>query len=132
MPELEFAFLADHVRSDGGLGHALGIGIDRVVAPDVPTGQNVGLLGRIAFAADEARVPHRVEVVAVDADGQRLVAIEHEIGAAGSGPDAEAFSAMFALNIGVPLPRYGYYTIDIVIDGAQAKQLELLVEPPPA
>ena len=63
MPELDFAVLADAVRADGGLGSALAIGMDTVIAPTVPTGQNIGLLVRLEFTRNECGRPHRLEII---------------------------------------------------------------------
>ena len=49
MPELDYALLADFVRSEGGLAHVIGASVDTIHVKEVPTGLNFGLLARIGF-----------------------------------------------------------------------------------
>jgi hypothetical protein len=44
MPELDFAFLCQAARIEGGLVHVLAGAADTVMAPEVPTGQNFALV----------------------------------------------------------------------------------------
>ena len=75
MPDLDFAILADYVRTHGGFGYLIAGGIDTIYAPEIPTGQNLGLLVRVAFTHAECGRPHSVEIIMQDVDGRRLVQI---------------------------------------------------------
>jgi hypothetical protein len=72
VPEVDYALIGDYVRAEGGVAHVIGAGIDTVYAPQVPIGQNLGLLARFTFTRNECGRPHRIEIIFQDADGERL------------------------------------------------------------
>jgi hypothetical protein len=130
MPELDYALLGDYVRSDAsGVAHVIAAGVDTVYTSGVPTGRNLGLLMRLTFSRNETGRPHRVEVIFQDADGQRL--------AVGQGilvpewteglPAGWRAGALFALNLGLPMPRYGEYSLEVMVDDRELKTIPLRV-----
>ncbi len=135
MPELDYAMLADYVRGDPlGVAHAIAAGLDTIYAPQVPSGQNVGLLMRLTFSRNECGRPHRIEMIFQDADGQRLMV--------GQGvvtpewiegvPAGWRAGALFAINVGLPLPSYGEYSLELMIDDQELKTIPLrVIEPLP-
>lgn len=129
MPELDFALLADYVRADGGIGHVIAGGIDTINAPGVPTGQNIGLLFRVTFTRNECGRPHRLEVFFQDEDGTRLAAISSEVIPAWvEGQPAHWNTGVIGgFNFGVPLPRYGVYSFEILMNDNHLKTLHLRV-----
>jgi hypothetical protein len=129
VPELDYALLCDYVRAEGGIAHVISAGIDTVQAPDVPAGQNLGLLMRIGFARTECGRQHRVEVIFQDADGERLAEItgvlkpEWQPGV----PPGWKVGALMGLNFGVPLPRFGLYSVEVLVNDSQVKSIPLRV-----
>lgn len=125
MPELDYMVLADYVRQDGGVIHIMGAGVDTVLAPVVPMVQPLGVALRISFGTEEpAGEVHRLTL--------RF-----------SGPDQPVFTADarfvtperppnvpvhwrtaqgVALQVPVPLPRYGDYSCEVDIDDGTARQ----------
>jgi hypothetical protein len=129
MPELDYAVLCDYVRTEGGLAHVIAAGVDTIFAPEVPAGQNLGFLMRIAFARTECGRPHRVEVIFQDEDGERLTEISGLLSPEWQDglPAGWRVGAMMGLNIGVPLPRFGLYSFEVLLNGNQVKTIPLRV-----
>lgn len=131
MPELDFALLGDYVRVEGGLAHVIAAGIDTVNAAHVPTGHTVGLLFRVEFTQNECGRAHRLEVIFQDEDGQRLahltsvVAPEWKTGL----PAHWKTGLIGGFNFGVPLPAYGVYAFEIMLNDSHVKTLKLRVIP---
>jgi hypothetical protein len=53
MPEVDYAFLCDHVRAEGGVAHVIAAGIDTIYQEQVPSVANFGLLARITYTRAE-------------------------------------------------------------------------------
>ena len=132
MPELDYAFLADYVRTDqSGVAHAIAAGVDTVYTTEVPTGRNLGLLIRLTFTQGECGRPHRVEVFLRTTDGQELVKLEGVIEPQWDPtlPAGWPVGSLVALNFGAPLPEFGVYSIEIMVDDRSAKSLNLRLVP---
>lgn len=129
MPVLDYAVLCDYVRLEGGLAHVIAAGIDTIYTQDVPAGQNVGLLIRVSFTRNECGRQHRVEVIFQDEDGERLAQIMGVVEPEwpeGNPPNWRS-SAMLGLNIGVPLPRFGLYAFEVLVNDNHMKTIPLRV-----
>lgn len=129
MPELDYALLCDYVRAEGGMAHVVAAGIDTIWAPEVPAGQNLGLLMRVAFARNECGRPHRIEVIFQGEDGERLAQIGGVVTPEWSSdlPPGWRVGALMGLNIGVPLPRYGLYAFEVLVNDSLVKSIPLRV-----
>jgi hypothetical protein len=134
MAELDYALLCDYVRVDRGTAAVIAAGIDTVYLAEVPGGRQIGLLLRVTFTRNESGRPHRLEVIVQDEDGERLVQIEGVITPEWKEglPPGWLTGALAGFNFGVPLPRYGVYSMEILIDDRSAKSLNLRAEPMPA
>lgn len=133
MPEVDYALFCDYVRVDGGVAHLIGAGIDTLYLAQVPSVANLGLLVRVTFTRSESSRPHRVEAILADTDGNRVVqlqAINTPEWAPGLPPGWKQ-GGLLALNFGVPFPRYGVYSLDILINDSHKKSLDLRVLPGP-
>jgi len=135
MPELDFALLSDYVRTEGegGVAHVIAAGMNTITAQQVPTGQNVGLLVRLSFTRNECDRPHRVEVIFQDVDGERLVNVGGVVTPRWSDdlPVAWRAGILWGLNIPLPLPRYGVYALELLVNDNSFATLDLRVVPPP-
>jgi uncharacterized protein DUF6941 len=133
MPDLDYALLCDFVRADpGGVAHAIGAGIDTLYAAEVPTGHNVGLLAKFTFTQGESGRPHRIELFFRTTDGAELVKIEALIAPEWDEtlPPGWGVGAVMGINFGIPLPDYGLYSLEVMIDDRSVKSLQLRVVPP--
>jgi hypothetical protein len=129
MPDLDFALVCDYVRADGGVAHCIGGGFDTVYVQEVPTGHNMGIWARILVARSECGRPHRLEVIVQAEDGERAAQIAGPFEAAWpeDHPAHWAVGVGLAFNIGVPLPRAGLYSVEILINDSLAKSIPLRV-----
>lgn len=131
MPELDYALLCDYVRVDHGLAHVVAAGIDTISAPELPTSQNVGLLMRLTFSRNECGRQHRVEAIFQDADGERLAVVDGSLT-----PDWQEglpvgwrSGALMGINLRLPLPRYGEYALELLVNDNHVKTLQLRCVP---
>jgi len=134
MPELDYAYLCDFVRLEGGLVHVIGGGIDTLYLSQVPAVANLGLVVRITFTRTECGRPHRIEAILADTDGENVVSLQGTptLTWAEGLPTGWRQGAFLALNFGLPMPKYGLYTFDILINDNHAKSIDLRVVPPAA
>lgn len=126
MPTLDFAILADHVRAENGLGYVIAGGIDEVRLQNVPAGINAGVLARLHLTPAERSRNHRVEVIFQDEDGQRLV----QVSAVTDPLEGAGEYIMLGLNFGLPIPRYGRYSLEIIVNDTNLKTIALKAPDP--
>lgn len=131
MPDLDYALLADYVRAEVGIAHVVAAGIDTINAEEVPTGRNVGLLFRVRFTRNECDRPHRIEIIFQDIDGKRLAVLSSVVTPQWieDQPVGWRTGLIAGFNIGLPLPHYGVYAFEILIDDVHKKTLDLRVVP---
>jgi len=129
VPSLDYALLCDYVRAEAGLAHVIAAGIDTIWKEEVPAGQNVGLLIRVAFARSECGRPHRLEVIFQDEDGARLAQMEAAVQPAWVEglPPSWSVGVVVAMNVGLPLPRFGLYALEILVNDSLVKTIPLRV-----
>lgn len=131
VPELDFAVICDYVRVDasGGCAHVIGGGIDTIYADSVPTGRNVGLWARARFAQAECGRPHRIEIFVQDLDGSRVAEIEGTVRPEWpeNYPTGWKVGVGMAYNLGLPLPSYGQYAFELLINDSLVKSIPFLV-----
>jgi hypothetical protein len=135
MPELDFALLCDYVRAEpAGVAHVIAAGVDTVYPPQVPSGQNIGVLVRLTFTRNECDRPHRIEIFFQDLDGNRLVQISGTAQAQWQEglPTGWRQGVFLAFNMGIPLPAYSQYSFEILVNDQSVKTLNLWVAPPKA
>lgn len=133
MPNLDYAVIADFVRAEGGVAHGLGLGIDTVTAPAVPTGHNIGLLARFTFSRHECGRPHRLELIFQDIDGERLAEINATVEPewVEGQPTGWPTGVLVGINFGVPLPNLGIYSLEMLLNDNLVKSMPLRVVSPP-
>jgi hypothetical protein len=129
MPELDFMVVADYVRQDGGVLQMVGAGFDALIVPAVPTVRPVGIGLRLLVDVAEARQAHQVELIYQDADGQRLTELSITLGPAPPSqplpPPGRPFGAPIAFNVMLPVPNYGDYSLDLLVNGEIKKSITL-------
>jgi len=133
MPELDYAILCDHVRIEGGVAHVIAGGIDTIIAAQVPGGQNLGFLARVLFSRSECGRPHGFELLFQGEDGDRLAQLQGVLEPnwdEGLAPGWKLGSPI-GMNFGVPLPRYGLYSFEVLLNDSLVKSLPMRVVPIP-
>lgn len=133
MLELDYLVLADYVRTDSGVLHIMGAGIDTVTAPSVPTAHAVGIAARITFdTAEEPGTAHKLTITFQDDD--QVLAIAHGTFLTPHRDEAAPVHWKAKVNVALratlPLPRYGDYSLDVALDDQPVKSIDLRVVPP--
>jgi hypothetical protein len=135
MPELDYMVLADYVRQDGGVIHILGAGVDTVYASAVPAVQPFGVALRISFSTTEEPGERHLLTVSFVGPDQPVLDVSAEFATPPRPPDVPEHwrpGIGIALQIPVPLPRYGDYSCELNIDdGAITKSFDIRVVPRP-
>ncbi len=126
--KLDWALLADAAQIWDGLVFLMGGGIDTVNSPTEPGVLNATLVIRLLLHKMETGRPHRLELRIADEDGHELGKVQTEL-VVPENPDIPIgwdHTAMFALNIrGMPMQKYGRYSIDIIADDNHLRTLNL-------
>lgn len=133
MPQLDFAMICDYVRADGGVASALAGGIDSIYMAETPAAHNMGVWARILLARNECGREHRFELFIQDEDGERVVDVSGTFH--GDWPEGHPPSwnvgVGIALNMGVPLPHYGLYAVELMVNDSLVKSIPFRVAPIP-
>ncbi|MEV5412178.1 hypothetical protein AB0K60_25500 [Thermopolyspora sp. NPDC052614] len=133
MPELDYMVLADYVRTDNGNLHIMGAGIDTIIAAKLPAARNVGIALRLTFDSTERPgIDHRIELIFQSSD-QVLAKVRGELKTPPKPDDVPVHwktGVVTALQIGLPLPQYGDYSIELTLDDKHLKSIDLRVVPP--
>ena len=134
MPELDFMIVADYVRAEGGVLHMIAAGFDTIYTPAVPAVRQAGVGMRITMSPAEARHEHDIELVYQDADGGRLTQINAkwapQPGQPTSPPGTRPGVAI-AFNLQLPVPAFGRFSLELLIDHVQKKSIDITVSQPP-
>jgi len=129
MPELDFMVIADYVRTDAGVLHMVGAGFDTAHVPVVPGVLAAGIGLRILLDVAEARDPHHFTLIFQNADGTRLAEVAGVVGPvpadAPEPPPGRPYSVVLALNTRLPIPAYGDYSLDLILDDSTVKTITL-------
>jgi len=127
---LDWALLANAAESPpNGLVYILGAGIDTLWRDQFPAPFGGAMVLRVLTSRLESERPHKVEVHCSDEDGQRVlqqpivltlpprtVYSDH--------PHGWDLAANIVINLaGVPIPRAGLYSFEILIDDQQVRTL---------
>lgn len=134
MPQLDYMVLADYVRQDGNAVHIMGAGIDTVFARQVPAVHPFGVAARISFGTtEEPGEQHRLRLTFSGPDSPVLQADTAFVTPprVPGVPEHWRTGLGIAMQIAVPLPRYGDYSCELSIDdGAITQSFDLRVMPP--
>lgn len=132
MPDVDFMVVCEHVRQEGGVLHMLAAGLDQIGIPAVPSGCNLGVGLRLTLTRAECGREHEVELIFQNEDGLRLSMVSGRFSADypdGLPPGWPAYAGL-ALNLGVPVPEYGVYSLELLVDGQSKKSISLRFPPP--
>ena len=134
MPELDYMVLADYVRQDGAAIHIMGAGVDTIYASVVPAVQPLGVALRISFGTTEqVGEQHQLTVSFVGPDQPVLSAFARfSTPPRPPGvPEHWRTAAGVAMQVLVPLPKYGDYSCELDIDdGSILKSFDFRVVRP--
>lgn len=124
MAELDYAFLADFAKVEpNGTLTAVGASWTHLVSPELPAAHRMAVAGRIRAEIDEGAVGLRIDVHGPDGVFKLAAGSELVPGVASRPYGAGLVGLLFALDLQIPLPIAGMYTIYIEINGEQARRL---------
>jgi hypothetical protein len=128
MPEVDFMILCDYVRPEGTIMHVIAAGIDRITAPSFPTAHNLGIALRLTLTRSECNYPHQIELIVQGDDGDRVAGFTgtFETGYPEDVPVGWRAYGSIPINLGIPLPKPGVYSVELLIDGNLKKSIPLL------
>jgi hypothetical protein len=131
--EYKYGFLCDFAQEAGGKLTAVGLGINRLFVPELPTAHpNLTLVVGVEYSVAEAGTKH-LEVRLIDADGNDVLPQNIE----GDTPFAKPDTATGTLNVivnflGLKFEKYGDYAFHVTFDRTEIARLPLAVLAPPS
>lgn len=134
---LEGAFLCDTARDYGGRLSALGVFINLVRAPELPTVRELTLVIRVGWVTEGSSFEledYPVDVTVRDPDGEPIQGATFRASAASqtnAHPELPA-GANLVLPLVLELRRPGVHTVDISLEGHPMKSLPFKVIDPTA
>lgn len=132
MPKLDFMIPAQFVRHLGGMLDILGAGIDTIHTAVLPTSHSLGLAVRITFdSTDKPGEQHELKFV-FNGDDEDLLTVHATLTAPPKldhVPMHWKTGVGLALSLTVPIPRYGDYSLVLLIDGQEAGDLDFRAIP---
>lgn len=127
--DIDYAFLCDSAQESGGKVHALGIGIDGIFAPTLPTTHSVVLVVQVRYWASEAGA-RPLSVRLIDADGRAVSAAEGQIMFGDTGESPTGIARLLLTLAALPLEHYGDHAVQVSIDDHEVARLPLRVMEP--
>jgi len=129
--ECQFAFICDFAEQDGKL-HAVGIGWDSIFTAQLPAAPpGMCIVARLRGSVAEAGTKD-VALRLIDADGSDVIPpLEQQLPfSVRPGLVEGGMNLIFNLT-GLPLPKYGAYSIHVLVNGNELQRLSFSVVRPP-
>lgn len=130
--KLDFAFVCDYAEAAVKI-NALGIGFDTIYAPQLPARHpHFSLVVQLRASVAEAGQKD-IEVHLIDEDGKKVVpAIKGQFGLPAAKGATES-TGRFVVEFGnVEFPRYGSYSVHVIVQGMEMVALPFRVAMPPS
>lgn len=131
--ERKYGFLCDFAQEAGGKLTAVGLGINRLFAAEIPTTHpSLTLVVGVEYSIAEAGTKH-LEVRLIDADGNDVLPKNIEGDMPFEEPDAGTGTVNVIINfLGLKFEKYGDYAFHVTFDGMEIARLPLVVGAPPS
>lgn len=132
MPELDFMIISDYVRAENGALHMIAGGVDTITAQAVPVSRSIGIGLSLKLPRRELAVHHTLRLIFHGTDGARIAEVGAELPARFEAPGVSAGRAVrvvTALNMSLPLPAYGDYSLELLVNGNRKKEIPIYVVP---
>ena len=129
MPQIDFLFLAEAVRSDSdGTFSALGCGFDTLHVPRIPARVEFHLVTRVSFSPSECGMAHPFQLSIQDTDANVILNIDGTTQAESrSGGTGWPTKQLLNLALGVVAPSFGHYTIELAVAGGSLRREQFRV-----
>lgn len=131
MPEADFVILCQAAIGQGNTISLLGGPIDTVTLSQVPAQVPATLVARFLWTSGEVNREHRGDIFFQDEDGQRLVSAEFLVRPErpDSLPHGWKAASNLILTLPLPIPKFGLYAIEVVLDDKSVKTLPFRAVP---
>ena len=133
MPELDFMVVSDYARAENGVLHMIAGGVDTITARAVPASRNIGIGLSLKLPRRELAVHHTLRIVFHGTDGSRIAEVGADLPVRSEVPSVSVgrtFRIVTALNMSLPLPAYGDYSLELLVNGTRKKEIPIYVVPP--
>lgn len=133
MAELDFLIISDYVRAENGVLHMIAGGFDTISASAVPAVRNIGIGLSLKLPRGEIAEHHTLRLIFHDADGARIAEVGADLPARSDVTDVppeRKVGYVAALNMCLPLPAYGDYSLELLVDGNREKEIPIHVVRP--
>jgi len=133
MPELDFMIISDYVRAENGVLHMIAGGFDTITARAVPAARSIGIGLSFKIPRREVTEHHTLRLIFHGTDGARIAEIGADLPARSEAPNVppgRKVGVVAALNMSLPLPAYGDYSLELLVDGNRKKEIPIHVVPP--
>ena len=128
--EVDFAFLADAAEAVNGKLYVVGGAIDTIWSTGVPVVYpRLSFAMRLLITPAELGRKHNLEINIMDEDGKRMITVGGTLDAQRS-PELPAGwkqGTLIVLHFGGQFPKFGNYTIEIVVNNSSIKSVPLRV-----
>jgi hypothetical protein len=134
MPELDFMVVSDYVRAENGVLHMIAGGVDTITARSVPTSHSIGIGLSLKLPRRELAVHHTLRIVFHGTDGTRIAEVGADLPVPSEMPSvspARTVRVVTALNVSLPLPVFGDYSLELLVNGNRKKEIPIYVVPSP-
>jgi hypothetical protein len=133
MPELDFMIISDYVRAESGVLHMIAAGFDTITTRTMPATRSVGIGLSLKLLRSETTEHHTLRLIFHDTGGARIAEIGADLPARSevrNVPPGRKVGIVAALNMSLPLPAYGDYSLELLVDGNSKKEIPIHVVPP--
>jgi hypothetical protein len=133
MPELDFMIVSDYVRAENGVLHMIAGGVDTITVRAVPSARSIGIGLSLKLPREEVTENHTLRLIFYGTDDARIAEIGADLPARSETPNMPAgrkVGVVAALNMSLPLPAYGDYSLELLVNGNHKKEIPIYVIPP--
>jgi hypothetical protein len=133
MPELDFMIVSDYIRAENGVLHMIAGGVDTITVRAVPAARSIGIGLSLKLPQGEVTENHTLRLIFYGTDGARIAEIGADLPARSETPNMPAgrkVGVVTALNMSLPLPSYGDYSLELLVNGNHKKEIPIYVIPP--
>jgi hypothetical protein len=125
--------VSDYVRAENGVLHMIAGGVDTITVRAVPVARNIGIGLSLKLPQGEVTESHTLRLIFYGTDGARIAEIGADLPARSETPNMPAgrkVGVVAALNMSLPLPAYGDYSLELLVNGNHKKEIPIYVIPP--
>jgi len=130
--KLDYAFICDYAEVTGKV-NAMGVGFEVIYAPQVPAKHRFFYLVAQFRASSVEAGEKRLTVNLIDEDGHDVIpAIQGPLPVPRPKEGLETVARIALEFNGVEFPKYGSYSVHVLLDGTEMARVPFKISPPPS